>query len=151
MRKERIAIINGPNINILGKREPKIYGKVSWHEIEKGIKIVAEQLEVEIFFFQSNHEGEIVDYIQNRGEVIDGIVINPAAFTNSGYAILEALLAVEIPFVEVHISNIFARSGWHRKTIFAQEAIGHISGFKEHVYIYGLEAMCDYLRKTQHE
>jgi len=147
--KNVIAVINGPNINILGNRESDIYGIETWDNIEKKLRTVAEELNVEIVFFQSNYEGKIVDYLQQKLNTIDGIVLNPAAFTKTGYAILDAISAKNIPFVEVHLSNIFSRGGWHAETIFAEKAIGHINGFKGIVYHMGLWAICDYIKMNE--
>lgn len=147
-RKEKIAVINGPNINILGIREPDVYGRVTWSKVEEEVKKLGDQLEVSLFFFQSNHEGEIVDFIQEHLDTLDGVVINPAAFTKNGYSILDALTACNLPFVEVHLSNIYARGGWHAETIFASKAVGHINGFQGKVYTLGLQALCDYIRNN---
>lgn len=147
MIKNKIAIINGPNINMLGIREPEIYGTLTLRDIEQKVRDLGVELGVNLQFFQSNHEGNIVDFIQKNIEDIDGVVINPAAFTNVGYSILDALTTIDIPFVEVHLSNIFAREEWHSKTIFASRAIGHINGFQGNVYCLGLRAICDYLKK----
>ncbi len=136
--KKKIAVINGPNINILGVREPEIYGKASWNQIEKELKKEALKLNLDIVFFQSNHEGDIVDFIQENLFFLDGVVINPAAFTKTGYSILDALTATGIPFVEVHLSNINARESWHAETIFSSKAAGHINGFQSYSYILGL-------------
>jgi 3-dehydroquinate dehydratase-2 len=104
-------------------------------------------LKIELLFFQSNHEGDIVDFIQENLYLLDGVVINPAAFTKGGYSILDALTAIELPFVEVHLSNIVARGGWHAETIFAPKALGHINGFKGYVYNLGLQAIYNYLNR----
>lgn len=149
MRTEKfqIGIINGPNINILGIREPEIYGSTTWKDIEEELKKQAEKLDVELIFFQSNHEGQLVDFIQEHLMYLDGVVINPAAFTKTGYSILDALTATELPFVEVHLSNISARGGWHAETIFADRAVGHINGFQSDVYGLGLQGLYRYLVK----
>lgn len=145
----KIAIINGPNINLLGKREPEIYGRTTWKEIEDGLKIQAEQLGLELIFFQSNHEGYIVDFIQENLDTLDGVVINPAAFTKNGYSILDALTAVDLPYIEVHLSNILSRGGWHAETIFAKNSIGHINGLQADVYGLGLLGLYQYLVKKK--
>lgn len=147
--RETVAIINGPNINILGIREPDIYGKMTWQMIEEDIKKLGEELGVDLIFYQSNHEGSIVDFIQEHLNCLDGVVINPAAFTKTGYSILDALTACDLPFVEVHLSNINARGGWHTDTIFASKAVGHINGFQGMVYRLGLEGLCYNLRNKK--
>lgn len=148
-KKENIAIINGPNINILGIREPDVYGRNSWDAMEGKLNKLGEKLGVCLFFYQSNYEGGIVDYIQEHLNILDGVVINPAAFTKTGYSILDALTACDTPFVEVHLSNIFERGGWHAETIFAPYAVGHINGFQGDVYTLGLQALCDYIREKK--
>lgn len=147
----QIGIINGPNINLLGIREPEIYGMVTWEHIETCLEERAQTLGVKLIMFQSNHEGEIVDFIQEHLEHLNGVVINPAAFTKTGYAILDALTATSLPFVEVHLSNIFTRGGWHAETIFAEKAAGHINGFQSDVYELGLLGLYQYLMKADWE
>ncbi len=110
----KILVINGPNLNMLGIREPDIYGKQSFSELEKFIRSSAKELDIEVSLFQSNHEGEIVDVIQSAYGVFDGIVINPAAYTHTSVAILDALGAVAIPTVEVHLSDINTREEFRR-------------------------------------
>lgn len=143
-----IAVVNGPNINKLGIREPNFYGSETWASIELRLNELAAQLGVKLIFFQSNHEGFIVDFIQDNLENIDGVVINPAAYTKTGYAILDALTSIDIPFVEVHLSNIYLRGGWHAETIFAEKSVGLILGFKGMVYELGLRAIHDFISKT---
>lgn len=142
-----IAVINGPNINILGVREPSYYGKETLSAIKLKLNRLAVELGVELVWFQSNHEGAMVDFIQENLNSIDGIVLNPAAYTKTGYAILDAITSIDIPFVEVHLSNIFARGGWHAESIFAIHAVGHVIGFKGFVYELGLRAINDYIKK----
>jgi 3-dehydroquinate dehydratase II len=142
-----IAIINGPNINILGIREPDIYGNETWDNIEEHLKDLGVELGVRLIFFQSNHEGFIVDFLHENLKTITGVVINPAAYTKTGYAILDALTSIDIPFVEVHLSNIFERGGWHAESIFADKAVGHVIGFKGFVYDLGLRAVIDFINR----
>ena len=110
----KILVINGPNLNMLGIREPDIYGKQSFSALEEFIKVSAKELEIDVSLFQSNHEGEIVDIIQSAYGVFDGIVINPAAYTHTSVAILDALKAVGIPTIEVHLSDINTREEFRR-------------------------------------
>lgn len=110
----KILVINGPNLNMLGIREPGIYGELSFSALESFIKKSADELELEVSLFQSNHEGEIVDIIQSAYGVFDGIVINPAAYTHTSVAILDALKAVGIPTVEVHLSDINSREEFRK-------------------------------------
>ncbi len=145
--KMKIAIVNGSNINILGIREPEIYGKETWDVIEERLEKLADELEVQLQFFQSNHEGDLVDFLQENIMSLDGVVINPAAFTSHGYSILDALTALPTPSVEVHLSKIFSREVYQKETIFAAKAIGHINGFRGYVYSLGLLAIYDYLKQ----
>lgn len=141
----RVAIINGPNLNLLGKREPLIYGDEDWTSIKKKVQKVSAQLKMDILFFQSNHEGDIVDFIQEQMEELDGIIINPAAFTKTGYSILDALTAQSIPYIEIHLTNIVSRGGWHSDSIFTENSIGLIMGLKGLGYELALMAMNHYL------
>lgn len=146
-----IAVINGPNINILGTRETDIYGKNSWNNIQSKLEKEASKLECSLIFFQSNHEGDIVDFIQSNMEIFDAIIINPASFSKVGYSILDALNARPLPYVEVHLSNIVDRGGWHAESIFTNNSIGCIFGFKSYVYILGLYALNNYLEEQKNE
>ena len=145
MNKKKIAIINGPNINILGKREPSVYGIEDWGSIENKVKALGQQIQAELLFYQSNHEGDIVDFIQENMDKLSGVVINPAALTKTGYSILDALNALPIPYVEVHLSNIVSRGGWHSESIFTETAVGFIMGLKGYVYELGLQSINHYL------
>jgi 3-dehydroquinate dehydratase-2 len=143
-KKRTIAIINGPNLNVLGKREPGIYGNETLEQILEGLKEKTKD-SINIKSFQSNFEGELVEYIQNCVDAkIDGIIINPAAFTKTSYAILEALNYTEIPFIEVHLSNIYSRGGWHAESIFSENAMGCIVGFQGLVYELGVTSFLKY-------
>ncbi|HLD28700.1 MAG TPA: type II 3-dehydroquinate dehydratase [bacterium] len=143
----KILIINGPNLNLLGKREPDIYGKMSLEEINKKVTKEANLLETEVSFLQSNHEGDIVEQIQKADGVYDGIIINPAAFTHTSVAVKDAIAAVSVPVVEVHLSNIHAREEFRQKSITAGSAKGVITGFGWYSYILGLEALRSILLK----
>ena len=125
----KIMVIQGPNINMLGLREPGIYGSMRMEDIHAQMKIVADQNSVDIDFFQSNLEGEIVDKIQECLGEADGIIINPAAYTHTSIAIRDALSAVNIPVIEVHISNIYRREEFRHKSLVAAVAAGQIAGF----------------------
>ncbi|MCA6071385.1 MAG: type II 3-dehydroquinate dehydratase [Endomicrobium sp.] len=138
---KKILIVNGPNINILGAREPEIYGNVTLTEIEKELSLLAKKLNVEIDFFQSNHEGEIVDKIQNSVNTVSGIIINPAAFTHTSIAIRDALSSVSTPTIEVHISNIYAREEFRHKSYVAPVALGQIAGLGTDGYIFALKKL----------
>ena len=142
-----IAVLNGPNLNLLGEREPEIYGRTSLAEIERATKAHARALGVECSWIQTNHEGELVEAIQGlKGPPrVDGAIINAAAFTHTSLAVRDALLAVRVPFVEVHLSNIFAREPERRRSLLADLAVGVVTGFGADSYRLGFEALARYL------
>lgn len=145
----KIMLINGPNLNILGVREPGVYGVECWSDIECKIRERCSQYGFELETFQSNHEGAIVDYIQQSSKDYSGVIINPAAFTINSYSILEALIATELPFIEVHMSNIFARKEeWHSKSIFTTSAVGMIIGFQGATYCLAVDALHEYFSQN---
>ena len=137
----KIAVIQGPNLNMLGIREQHIYGPMSLDQIHEQLKGAAAQNGVEVEFFQSNLEGEIVDRIQECLGTVDGIMINPAAYSHTSIAIKDALRAVAMPVVEVHISNIYKREEFRQKSITAGASTGVISGFGPFGYHMGLIAL----------
>ena len=137
----KIAVIQGPNLNMLGIREQHIYGPMSLDQIHEQLKGAASQNGVEVEFFQSNLEGEIVDRIQECLGTVDGIMINPAAYSHTSIAIKDALSAVAMPVVEVHISNIYKREEFRQKSITAGASTGVISGFGPFGYHMGLIAL----------
>lgn len=149
MKNKVIAVINGPNINLTGIREKAFYGCETWNSIEKRIEDLGYSKGITTIFFQSNSEGSIIDFIQEYLDEIDGIVINPAALTGYGYGILDAIMSVHIPYVEVHMSNIFAREEWHHKSIFVSNAVGRVIGFGGFSYELALLAILDYLLKNE--
>ncbi|AMA72501.1 MULTISPECIES: type II 3-dehydroquinate dehydratase [Aneurinibacillus] len=140
-----ILVINGPNLNMLGRREPGIYGYETLEDVEARIKRRAHELGVTIECFQSNHEGAIIDRIHQAHELCDGIIINPGAFTHYSYAIRDALASVNIPFVEIHISNIHAREAFRKESVIAPIAVGQISGLGTYGYELALEGLVHHL------
>lgn len=138
---KKFLVLNGPNINMLGVREPAIYGNLTLKEIENKIKEYAKKLEVEVEFFQSNHEGEIVDKIQESAGKFFGMVINPAAFTHTSVAIRDAISAAKLPSVEVHLSNVYAREDFRHKSFTAGVCIGQIAGFGVDGYLFALKEL----------
>ena len=141
----RVAVLNGPNLNLLGEREPEIYGAVTLAQIEAGVRERARALGVECVFSQTNHEGELVDAIQKLKGSADGAIVNAAAFTHTSLAVRDALLAVKVPFVEVHLSNIFAREPERRRSVLADVAVGIVAGFGADSYRLGLEGLVAHL------
>jgi 3-dehydroquinate dehydratase-2 len=142
----RIAVLNGPNLNLLGQREPELYGRTSLAEIEAMVRNAAASLGVEIEWFQSNHEGGMVDAVQRLRGSADGALINAAALTHSSLALRDALLAVKVPFVELHLSNIFAREPERRHSVIADLALGMVTGFGAQSYLLALQALVVRLR-----
>lgn len=134
----KILVINGPNLNMLGKREASQYGNLTLEEIEKSIKTVATNNNVDVDFFMSNHEGEIVERVHASASY-DGIIINAGAYTHTSIAIRDALLAVKAKFIEVHLSNVFSREVFRHNSMLSDIAIGVICGFKEYSYILALQ------------
>lgn len=139
-----ILVVHGPNLNMLGKREPGVYGKTSLKEIDGTLKDLARARNVLLTCVQSNHEGVLVDAIQGASAA-SGILINPAAFTHTSVALRDALLAVKKPCVEVHLSNIFAREAFRHHSHVSDIAVGVISGFGINSYLLGLIALMDHL------
>jgi 3-dehydroquinate dehydratase-2 len=142
----RIAVLNGPNLNLLGQREPEVYGRTSLAEIEAMVREAAQALGAEIQWFQTNHEGAMVGAVQGLRGQADGALINAAALTHSSLALRDALLAVRIPFVELHLSNIFAREAERRHSVIADLALGMVTGFGAQSYILALQALIGRLR-----
>ncbi len=138
---KKIIIINGPNLNLLGNREKNIYGEISMDEIEKQSRKKCEKLNLELFFCQSNNEGEIISFIQSAEEKYDGLIINPAAFTHTSVALLDALRALSKPKIEIHLSNIYNREEYRRKSITSEGVNGLICGFGYWSYILAIEAI----------
>jgi 3-dehydroquinate dehydratase-2 len=142
----RIAVLNGPNLNLLGQREPEIYGHTSLGDIERMVRQAAEGLGAEIEWLQTNHEGALVDAVQGLRGRVDGALINAAALTHSSLALRDALLAVRVPFVELHLSNIFAREPERRHSMIADLALGMVTGFGAQSYVLALQALVGRLR-----
>lgn len=140
---KKILIINGPNLNLLGKREPEVYGSDTLESINTEIIQEADKLRVKCDFYQSNHEGDIIDKIHYAWDNYDGIIINPGAYTHYSYAIRDAIAAVSIPVIEVHLSNIHAREEFRSHSVLAPVCKGQICGLGKKGYILALIAMAD--------
>ena len=138
---KKILIINGPNLNLLGSREDDIYGKDSLDKIKSDCEKKGMEKRLEIIFFQSNNEGEIIDKIHEVNDKFDGLIINPAAFTHSSIAILDSLRAINKPKIEIHLSNIYAREEYRKKSITSEGVNGLICGFGGNSYLLGIEAI----------
>jgi 3-dehydroquinate dehydratase-2 len=136
-----VLVIHGPNLNMLGKREPEIYGTDTLADIDRGLKALGDRLNLTVETFQSNHEGAIVDRIQEAFGRIQGLMINPGAYTHTSVAIRDALLLLEVPIVEIHLSNIYKREAFRHKSMVAGIATGQISGFGAHGYTLALTAL----------
>ncbi len=142
-----LVVLNGPNLNLLGTREPEVYGHTTLPELEQQVRAEAERLGVTVTWIQTNHEGEFVDAVQSLKGTADGALVNAAAFTHTSLAIRDAFLAVQVPFVEVHLSNIFAREPERRHSRLADLAVGIIAGFGPAGYLLGLQALTGRLRR----
>lgn len=147
--KLRILVINGPNLNMLGKREPEIYGAQTLDEVIEHLTVTARSIDIELSHLQSNAEHQIIDKIHDAYEKVDFIIINPAAFTHSSIALRDALLAVEIPFIEVHLSNVHAREEFRHKSYLSDVAQGVICGLGTQGYEFALTAAKEFLSKNK--
>ncbi|MCH7517810.1 MAG: type II 3-dehydroquinate dehydratase [Candidatus Dadabacteria bacterium] len=145
----KILIIHGPNLNMLGKREPEIYGATTLEEINAALTSKAKGLGAEVTFFQSNSEGEIVSNIQDAMSKFEGVVINPGAYTHTSVAIRDAILSSGLPVVEVHISNVHKREDFRHKSFISGVALGVVSGFGVNSYMLGLSGLVDYLKDNE--
>lgn len=142
----RIAVLNGPNLNLLGTREPELYGRLTLGELEQQVRAEASVLGVDVTWLQTNHEGDFVEAVQGLRGQAEGALINAGAFTHTSLAIRDALLAVKVPFVEVHLSNIFAREPERRHSTLADLAVGIVAGFGPSGYALALRALVAKLR-----
>ncbi|NLI89557.1 MAG: type II 3-dehydroquinate dehydratase [Epulopiscium sp.] len=148
MRK--LALIHGPNLNFLGIRNKEVYGQDTFESINQEIGKEALEYNFDLEIFQSNHEGEIIDFLQSCYGRVDGIIINPGAFTHYSYAIRDAIESISIPTIEVHLSNINNREEFRKTSFIAPVCIGQICGFGKYSYILGIKALDDYLQNIKH-
>ncbi len=144
----RIGVLNGPNLNLLGQRQPVHYGTDTLADIEAVLREKGAVRGLELLFFQSNDEEELVDWVQMKTEKVDGWLVNAAAFTHTSVALRDALAASDRPFVEVHLSNVYAREPFRHHSLLSDLAVGVIAGFKSSSYLFGLEALAEYLEEN---
>ena len=145
-KKRKVLVLHGPNLNLLGKRQPEIYGRLSLEQINRKIRSLADELRIEVDIRQSNMEGELVTWIQQAPKQFGAILINAAGYTHSSVALRDALAAVGIPAIEVHISNIHKREEFRKRSLIAEVVMGQIAGFGVNSYLLGLRAAAEYLR-----
>ncbi|MFZ5633630.1 MAG: type II 3-dehydroquinate dehydratase [Bacillota bacterium] len=143
----RVLILNGPNLNLLGKRETAVYGAATLDEIRLQLQQLAGRLGVEVEFYQSNREGELIDKIHEADGAFDAVVFNPGAYTHYSIALRDAVAAVSAPVIEIHMSNIYAREEFRHRSVIAPVAAGQISGFGAGSYLLGLQAACEIVKK----
>jgi 3-dehydroquinate dehydratase-2 len=144
---KRILVLHGPNLNLLGRREPDVYGRTTLAEIDAALGAAAEDADAEIRSVQSNHEGVLIDAIHEATTWADGVLVNPAGYTHTSVALRDAIVAVGLPTVEVHLSNIHAREPFRRDSLISPVCIGQVAGFGATSYRLGLEALLEHLRR----
>ncbi len=144
--KKLIYVLNGPNLNLLGEREPEIYGAISLKDIESSLIEIANENDIEISIHQSNHEGELIDLVHEASKKADGIIINPAGYTHTSIALYDALIASEVPIMEVHISNIYKREEFRHNSYVSKSAEGVISGLGIDGYKFALQFILNKLK-----
>jgi 3-dehydroquinate dehydratase-2 len=146
-RKKKILVLNGPNLNLLGKRQPEIYGKLTLEQINQKVRALAKDLAVEVEIRQSNHEGDLVTWIQEAPKQFGAIVINPAAYTHTSIGMRDAITAIGIPTIEIHLSNIHKREPFRHRSHIAEAAVGQIAGFGANSYLLGIRAAAELIQE----
>jgi 3-dehydroquinate dehydratase-2 len=141
----RFFVLNGPNLNLLGEREPAVYGTATLADIEKAVRLRADELGVDIEFRQTNDEGELIGWVHEARNDAQGVIVNPAAFTHYSLALREALSAIDVPVIEVHISNIYAREEWRAKSVVSGVVTGVVTGLGPQGYVRALDALFEIL------
>ena len=145
---KRVLVLNGPNLNLLGTREPDVYGSTTLHDIEQSLKDLSKNLGAKVECRQSNQEGQLIDWLHDARSSFDGVVINPGGLTHTSVSLRDAIAATGVPTVEVHISNTQARESFRHESVTAAVCIGSVIGFGKNSYALGLRALIDYLKAT---
>jgi 3-dehydroquinate dehydratase-2 len=144
----KVAVVHGPNLNLLGQREPAIYGADTLAELDEALAMVGRELGAEVVSFQSNSEGALVDHVQSIAEGVDGFVVNAGAYTHTSVALRDALIGVNRPFVEVHLSNVHAREPFRHRSFLSDRAVGVVAGFGVDSYLFGLRGLVSHLKRS---
>ncbi len=143
----RISVLHGPNLNLLGQREPGVYGRLTLADIDLSMSELGRTLGAHVSSFQANGEGELVDHIQSLASEADGLIVNAGAYTHTSIAIRDALLAISLPYVEVHLSNVFGRESYRQASYLSDRAVGVVVGFGPDSYVLGLRGLVEFLQQ----